>query len=185
MLYSKVSNRYARSLFLLALEKGLEQIVYNDMKLIDSVCQSNKEFMVMLRSPIIKADKKQQILKAIFGDKINQLTAEFLHILAGKRRENYIGTIAHSYMDQYLTSKGIQKAQLLTAFPIDEELRSMAHELVFKNYGAKIELKEIVNPEIIGGYIIRVGDMQADTSLSTKIRRLRRAFAENPFVKNY
>ena len=185
MLYSKVSNRYARSLFLLSHERGIEEAVYNDMKLIDSVCLSNRDFILMLRSPIIKADKKQQILKAIFGDKINLLTAEFLFILARKRRENYIGAIAHSYIDLYLANKGIRRALLLTAYPIDEEMRKIAHELVFDNYGTRIELKEEVDPALIGGYIIRVGDMQADTSLSTKIRRLRRAFAENPFVKDF
>jgi F-type H+-transporting ATPase subunit delta len=185
MLYSKVSNRYAHSLFLLALERGVEETVYSDMKLIDSVYQSNRDFVVMLRSPIIKADKKQQILKAIFGNKINLLTAEFLYLLTRKRRENYIGDIAHSFIDLYLGNKGIQRALLQTAFPVDDEIRKMAHELVFKNYGTKIELKEEVKPEIIGGYIIRVGDVQADTSISTKLRRLRRVFTENPFVKDF
>jgi len=185
MLYSKVSNRYARSLFLLAHEKGLDESVYNDMKLVDSVCKSNRDFLLMLRSPIIKADKKQNILKAIFGDKINTLTAEFLIILTQKRRESYIGPIANAYIDQYLANKGIRRALLLTAYPIDEEMRQVAHELVFDNYGTRIELEERVEPKLIGGYIIRVGDMQADTSLSSKLRRLRRAFSENPFIKDF
>jgi len=80
-----VARRYAKSLLTLALEKGVLEAVYADMKLIGSICDTNSDFVNMLHSPLVKTDVKQKLVDTIFGGKINEVTAKFLHLLAAKR----------------------------------------------------------------------------------------------------
>src|ERR1035437_4629020 len=105
---TRAAVRYAKALKELALEQSVLEKVYDDMKLISSVCQNNHDFAVVLNSPIIKTDKKQAILKEVFQGKICKLTEYFIHILAAKRRESYLEAITIEFVKQYKEHKKIQ-----------------------------------------------------------------------------
>ena len=182
---TKVASRYAKSLFDLSLEQGALEKVYVDMKLVHDVCRGNKDFMLMLKSPIIKSDKKETILKKIFGTKVNKMTAEFINIIARKRREQYLDGIAEAFVNRYKEHKKILTAVITTAMGLDEDLRKKVLQVVKETTKSEVELVEKVNKDIIGGFIIRVGDKQDDTSIRTKILKLNRVFSENPFIKEY
>lgn len=182
---TKAASRYAKSLFDLSLEQGLLEKTHADMKLVFSTCRENKDFVQMLKSPIIKSDKKEKILKTIFEGKLNKLTIEFICIIARKKRESLLEFIAESFITKYKEHKKILTAVITTAMGLDEELRKKVLQVVKDATKSEVELVEKVNKDLIGGFIIRVGDKQDDTSIRTKILKLNRVFSENLFIKEF
>ena len=98
---TRVSYRYAKSLLDLALDKGQLEQVYEDMQLILSTIKGSRELLVLLESPIIKTDKKQDILKEVFGGKLGVITTAFIDIITRKRREAELDNVAESFIAQY------------------------------------------------------------------------------------
>lgn len=182
---TKAGSRYAKSLLDLSMEQGVLEKSYADMKLINTVCKENRDFIVMLKSPIIKADKKEAVLKALFEGKINQLTMEFLMVIVRKKRASYIEAIAESFLNLYKENKKILTAVITTAFGLDAELRSKVLDIVKNSMKSEVELIEKVDKSIIGGFILRVGDKQDDTTILRKIKNLNRVFNENPYIKEF
>jgi F-type H+-transporting ATPase subunit delta len=185
MTESRVSHRYAKSLIDLSLEKGQLEQVREDMQLVHTSVRDSRELELMLKSPVIKTDKKQEVLKAVFGGKIGVLTTEFIDIITRKRRESELGAIASAFLSRYKKHKQILTAVITTASGLDDKLRSQVMEIVRSKTGSQVELVEQVDKELIGGFVLRVGDNQVDASILRQIRNLDRRFNENPYVKEY
>jgi F-type H+-transporting ATPase subunit delta len=183
---SRVSHRYAKSLLDLSLEKGQLEQVSEDMRLVLETIRANREFSVLLQSPVVKTDKKQEILKAIFGGQIGVITTEFLDIITRKRREGELQAIAEAFVSQYRKHKEILTAVITTAQGLDETLRKQVLDIVKKSADGKaIELVEKTDKSLLGGFVLRVGDKQVDASVIRQIRNLERSFSENPYIKEY
>lgn len=182
---SRVALRYAKSLFDLALEQNQADSAFADMELISNTTKQNHDLVVVLNSPIITTDKKIAVLNGIFGDKVSALTTAFLNIITTKRREHYIPAIADEYVEMYKKYKGIEVAYLTTAVAIDDATRQKMVDLVAKQSGKQVELVEKIDSSVIGGFILRYGDNQLDTSVAGKIRNLRKEFDDNLYVKEY
>ncbi|HTL83314.1 MAG TPA: ATP synthase F1 subunit delta [Bacteroidia bacterium] len=180
---TRVSQRYAKSLLDLSIEKGQLEQVYEDMQLVHSTVRENHDLLILMRSPVIKTDKKQEILKAIFGGKIGVITSEFIDIITRKRRENELEQIAESFIAQYKKNKNIITAVITTASGLDDKLRSSVMQVVKENSNAQIELVEKVNKDLIGGFVLRIGDKQVDSSIIRQIKELERNFKDNPYVR--
>lgn len=180
---SRVSHRYAKSLLDLALEKGQLEPVSEDMRLVLETIRANRDLSVVLKSPVINTDKKQEILKAIFGGKIGVITTSFLDVITRKRREGDLEGIAEAFVMQYRTHKQILTAVITTANGLDEKLRAQVMEIVKQSAaGHSVELIEKTDKELLGGFILRVGDKQVDSSIMRQIRNLERSFSENPYI---
>jgi F-type H+-transporting ATPase subunit delta len=182
MIETKVAKRYAKSLLDLSNEKGSLDAVANDMKLLASVCDANRELSALLASPIINSDKKLSILKKVFSGKMNQLSIAFFEIITKKGREAYLEAIAKEFNRQYKEMKGIQTAVITSAVGLDENLRSEVYNIIRKSADSEIELVEKVDKNLIGGFVLRMGDKQYDASVATELKRLTRKFSENPYL---
>jgi F-type H+-transporting ATPase subunit delta len=182
---TRVSYRYAKSLLDLAIEKGQLEQVREDMQLVRDTVHESRELEILLKSPVVKTDKKQDILKAIFGGKIGVITTEFIDIITRKRREAELEIIAESFLSQYRINKNIVTATITSAAALDDNLRKQVLEIVRKMAGTEVELAEKIDTSLIGGFVLRVGDRQVDTSLIRQIRMLDRNFSENPFIKEF
>ncbi len=182
---TRVSYRYAKSLLDLAIEKGQLEQVREDMQLVRDTVHESRELEILLKSPVVKTDKKQGILKAIFGGKIGVITTEFIDIITRKRREAELEIIAESFLTQYRINKNIVTAVITSAAALDDTLRKQVLEIVRKMAGTEVELTEKIDTSLIGGFVLRVGDRQVDTSLIRQIRMLDRNFSENPFIKEF
>lgn len=182
---TRASARYAKSLADLAAEQGVLDKVYADMILIDKTCKASRELSAFLKSPIIKTDKKQRILKEIFGRRIFKLTEMFINLLAAKRREPLLESIAESFVSQYKERKKILTAVITTADGLDEDLKKKVLQLVSSSAYSEVELIEKTNPELIGGFTLQVGDKRIDASIRKQIRKLAMSFSENPYIKEY
>lgn len=181
---SRVAHRYAKSLLDLALEKGQLEPVSEDMRVVLDTIHKNRDLSVLLRSPVIKTDKKQEILKAIFGGHIGVITTEFIDIITRKRREAELEGIAEAFVTQYRKHKQILTAVITTANGLDEKLRTQVLEVVKQSSGGKsVELVEKTDKTLLGGFVLRVGDQQVDSSVIRQIKNLERNFRENPYIK--
>ncbi len=181
---SRVASRYVKSLLSLAVEQNALEVVHADMQMFDRACHISHEFLTMLRSPIIKHEKKSDILKALFTGKVNPLTLAIIEFLTKKNREPLLPVIAHEFHNAYNEYKGIQKATLTTTFSVDSKLKGEIEAIVKKLSDKKqVELEEKINPELIGGFILNVGDRQIDASIKSKLKTLTLKFSENEYVK--
>jgi F-type H+-transporting ATPase subunit delta len=183
---SRVASRYVKSLLSLAEEqKALEQ-VNTDMQLFASVCATSREFTNMLKSPIVKHDKKLDILEAIFKAKVHKLTMAIIEMLTKKNREPLLPAIAIEFHNAYNHFKGIEKASVTTAFVIDDKIKAEMEALVRKLSSKKqVELLQKVDKSLIGGFILKVGDQQIDASIKSKLKSLKTKFSENPYIKEF
>ena len=185
MAETKVGRRYAQSLMDLAIEKNISGKINDDMLLIADTCAKNRELSLLLKNPIINTDKKDAILKAIFGGKVDAMTNAFMQIITRKGRESNLEEIAVSFTTLFKSIAGIKTAYVTTAFPMDESLRNQIMSLVRNAKGANAELVEQINKDIIGGFILRIGDIQYDASIAKKLQKLKSDFDDNLYVKEY
>ena len=182
---TRVAARYAKSFIELATEQGVVEQAYADMKQIAEVCKSNHDFVTFLKSPIIKTDKKQAVLKEVFAGKLNKVTDAFVRLITDKRREIYLEEIAHQFINQYKEKKKILTAVVTTANGIDEATRKKVMEIVKGSGKSEVVLEEKIDKNLIGGFVLRVGDKQIDASIARKLSLLKRSFNENPFIKEF
>jgi F-type H+-transporting ATPase subunit delta len=169
-----VASRYAKSLLDLSVEKGQLEAVYADMLQVKSVCDGSKEFVNFLNSPIIKADKKIATIKAVFEGKLNAITSGFLTIVASKRRESVVPEIANEFIEQYRSHKNILTAVVTSANGLDAATKQKALDLVKSQMSGEVELVEKVDANIIGGFILKIGDKQLDKSVARQLSNMKK-----------
>ncbi|GAB3859789.1 ATP synthase F1 subunit delta [Hymenobacter terrigena] len=178
----RVAARYAKSLLDLGKEMGTLSAVKDDMDLLSKTMAESRELRLLLRNPIVKHDKKLAILNAIFKGKVSDMTMRFFTILTEKNRESAIEGIGPEFLAQYNVMQGIQSAQVTSATPLTPASRAEIRALVTKQTGlAEVQLTEKVDPELIGGFVLRVGDNQIDDSVRTSLRKLRTSLQENSY----
>lgn len=168
------ATRYAKSLMDLAVESNQLDAVRKDMKAIEQVCSSNREFELFLKSPVIKTDKKQQVIKAVFEGKISALTLSFLNLITSKHRESYIPEIAGAFDEQYKINRNIFTAVVTSAKGLDAASREKVMELLRSQMKGEVELEEKVNPNTIGGFILKIGDRQVDRTVARQLSNLKK-----------
>jgi len=183
MIETKVSRRYAKSLLVLANEKGALEDVNRDMKLIHAVGSENRDLELLLVSPVIQSDKKLNVLRQVFANKLNALTLAFIEIVVRKGREKYLLQIAKEFAGQYREFKGIQSAEIISAVGLDDTLRKQVYDIVKNSTKSEVELTERVDDKLIGGFILRLGDKQFDASVASSLRKLTQTFSSNPYIK--
>lgn len=179
----RVATRYAKSLLDLAVEKGFLKDIHADMQLFSSIVEKNHSLELMLKNPIINEDKKRKILHEIFKKKVQTITITFFDIILRKNRARYLPAIAASFDSMYNQHQGIEKAMITTPFPLNDTLRREFEKTVAKITGKKVLLTEKVDPSIIGGYILKIGDRQLDESVNGKLKALSYEFKEEGYTK--
>jgi len=177
---SKAVSRYVKTLLNLAVSNGVLEEVHADMQSFDRVLLQNRPLVNVLRSPIVKHYKKKNVLEALFRGRYNDLTLSFFRIITEKNREEILPLIAKEFHDAYNEHKGIGKVSVVTAVPLDNELReeilSLAKKVIDK---PSVEMKEGVDPAIIGGFILNAGSQQIDSSIRHKLKILQLEFNKN------
>ncbi|RXQ94997.1 ATP synthase F1 subunit delta [Ancylomarina salipaludis] len=172
---SKISVRYAKALFQLGKEKSMLDTIVADMKLVGELCNTVKDFWLMIESPVIKTSQKRKTVKLILSDKLDALTLNFLDMVFQNRREIFMKDMVRNFLALCRKDQGIVSAKLTTAVQIDEEGKTKLGEMLKQAFNLKIELEEVLDKDIIGGFILRVDDQELDTSVSTQLNRIKRA----------
>ncbi len=179
----RLASRYAKSLIDLALEKGELEKVFEDMQWLQQVIKGSREFANLLRSPVIKADKKEKIVEAIIGSRVAIITSLFIRLLIAKGRENNLPEIITSFISQYKEYKNIYPVKLTTAIPINENLKKTIIDQIKKTSDMQnIELEAVVNEDLIGGFVLEAGDKLVDASIAYDLKQIARQFENNDFI---
>lgn len=181
----RLASRYAKSLIDLAIEQNALDQTLQDVQRIDATIRGSRDFASMLRSPIIKADKKQAILDAVFSGKLNPLTASFVKLLTDKGREANLGKIAGSFISQYREMKSISTVKLITATPVSEQVKeSIRQKVAAAMPGKTVEMSTEVRAELIGGFVLEMGDRLVDASIKRDLHDIRKQFLQNLYIQN-
>ncbi|MBS1521074.1 MAG: ATP synthase F1 subunit delta [Bacteroidetes bacterium] len=171
-----VATRYAKSLIDLAMEQKSLEETKKDMVFFSQTLKANYQLQAVLANPIVAHAKKIKILEAIFGAKVSKLTDSFFKIMINKSRSEILYATAKEFINQYNVIKHIIRAYVTSATPLSEEnKKKIVAELEAATKGT-IELHTKVDPKLIGGFVLTVGDMQVDTSISTSLNKLKQDF---------
>ncbi len=171
----RAAIRYAKAVIELAqAQKSLEKVKEN-MLLFTQVINDNRELEVVLKNPIVPADKKRAILKALFERRVEPLTFKAFDLIVSKNRESILDEIAVEFVNEYNVLKGIAVATVITPYKLGDEQRKEITNIVAEITGMKVELTEVVDESLIGGFVLKIGDKQIDESVKTKLANIQRA----------
>lgn len=175
---SKAGARYAKSLLDLSKEQNAVEEVKNDMVFFEKIVDDNSELEAILKNPIVPLDKKQGILEGVFAGKVHVITNSFFKLVVKKGRSSILFDTAKQFVQQYNAIKGIVTAEVTSASALTDANRAEVISLVKKELGAnEVLVKEKVNPELIGGFVLKVGDRQFDASIASGLNKLKKEFA--------
>jgi len=172
---SKAGARYAKSLLDLSKEQNAVEEVKNDMVFFEKIVDDNSELEAILKNPIVPLDKKQGILEGIFGGKVHAISNSFFQLVVKKGRSSILFDTAKQFVQQYNVIKGIVTAEVTSASALTEANRAEVIALVKKELGAsEVLVKEKVDPALIGGFVLKVGDRQFDASIASGLAKLKK-----------
>ncbi|MEM6321849.1 MAG: ATP synthase F1 subunit delta [Bacteroidota bacterium] len=185
MSVTRIASRYAKSLLDLAQEQNKLDRVLEDVETFQQATEQ-RDFFLLLKSPIVNPDKKGTILKEIFSEKFDELTMAFVNIVLRKGREGYLPDIAKEFITQYRSLKHISTVKVTTATALSEaSLAAIKQQLQGSDKTeANIEIVTEVNPNLIGGFVIEFDDKLYDASVAHKLSQLKKEFSGNQYVNN-
>lgn len=178
MSVQRIATRYAKSVLDLAIERNEIEQILSDMQYVRSSLRS-RDLVLMIKSPIISTGKKLSIFKKIFSGKLTEATASFFEIMIRKGREMYLPEIVDAFIEQYKTYKQISTVVIKTAVPLEENALEIIRQKLSASLDTKknLELKLIVDPDLIGGFTLEFEGKQYDSSMATKLKELRKQFS--------
>jgi len=172
-----VAARYAKALIDLAAEQNLVEVAKDDMDLIHHTLRVNPELKAVLANPIVSHFKKVKILDEVFTGKVNNLTLMFFKLVVNKSRGDVLYATAFEYVEMYDRLNHITKATVVSATPLSEENKQKMIADIQAAIGGTIKLDTKVDPWLIGGFVLTVGDRQGDTSIANDLRKIKKEFA--------
>lgn len=172
---SRVRIRYCKALRELAVEKKLEEVVLNDMKQLLNVIRESEDFKNFLDNTTLAPSKKKSVMQKLFKNKVNALTLSFLDLVFDYQRENMLLPIVYHYIETARLAQGIRRATVTTAVEMKPAFKKQLYKKLEQSMGSKLEMEEKVKPEILGGFILRVDDLQMDASIKGKLANIKKS----------
>lgn len=169
---TKGATRYAKALLELAIEQNKVEQVAADLNYLREVNAETKEFKILLKSPVINSSKKIAIFKELFGQ-FEDMTSSFINLITKNRREYMLPEIAVSFEAQLKASNGIIPITLVSAVKLNKTTKDMILEKIQKTVTGVLEVEEIIDESLIGGFIIRMDDKQIDASIASQFINLK------------
>ena len=175
MTQSRAISRYAEAFFMYAQSESFLDKAYQDSKLILDSCHENRDFKVFLSNPVIRGDKKANVIRKAFEGNISKKTLDFIQLIIDNRRETFLPEMLKRFNKLYLEHNNIVDAEIVTAAPLKEEVMQKLKAFVAKLSGYKhVELNNVVKEEIIGGFALKYNDKRLDASVSHQLSRIRK-----------
>ena len=175
---SLIRVRYAKAFFQSAKEKNLLGELKSDIENILSICNNSPEFIGLLNSPVVKTRQKSELINQIFKSQVNDLTLKFLVLITENKREAEIPGICRNFLTLTRKDQNIKTATLITAAEINNETTGKIRKIIENETGAGIELSSRINPDLIGGFILRIDDKQYDSSVASQLKKIRQQLLE-------
>jgi len=175
---TRAAIRYAKAVLSLATDQKAAEAVNGDMKLIVSTIADSKDLREMLQNPVVRSSVKKEVLVKVFKN-VQPITTNLINTLISNKRMALLGDVASKYIQLYDTLIGTEIAKVTTAVPLSEALKAKVLAKVKELTGKEIEVVSIIDESILGGFILRVGDIQYNASIANKLNKLKREFTLN------
>lgn len=170
---TRAAIRYAKAILDIAHSKDAAVAVNDDMTLIASTINGNLELSTFIQNPTIKVEVKESALLEVFAE-VNPATKSLFHLLFVNKRFEILLAIATEYNALFDETNGIQVAKVTTAIPLTAELEAKVLAKILTFSDKKIIIQNTVDPSIIGGFILRIGDQQYNASIANRLQVLKR-----------
>ncbi len=175
---SRAALRYAKAILDLAVENKATDALEKDMRTIVGTVSESKELREMLASPVIKGAAKKEALLAVFAGS-HDITEGTISMLVSNKRVAMLNEVASKYLILNEKLKGKDIAFVTTAVPLTAELEKKVLAKVAELTGSKVSIENKIDESIIGGFVLRVGDLQYDASIANKLSSLKREFTNS------
>lgn len=179
---TRAALRYAKAILNFAVEQNKETQVNEEMLLMAKTIDQSKDLQALLSSPVIKSDLKKVTLKGVFEDKISTISYGLINLLIDNKRLSILVNVAKKYTVIYDLLKGKEVAKVTTAVPLTKDLETKILAKVKEITGKEATLQNTINPDIIGGFVLRIGDIQYDASIANKLSTLKRQFDSEAYT---
>ncbi|KAF2328319.1 MAG: ATP synthase F1 subunit delta [Flavobacterium nitrogenifigens] len=173
MASTRAAIRYAKAILDLANSKGVAEAVNNDMKSIASAIETNQELSTFIQNPTTTVEVKESALLEVFAN-VNGVTKGLFRLLFENKRFEILDAIALEYNKLFDENNGVEVAKVTTAIPMDAALEAKVLAKVATLSDKKITIENVVDPSIIGGFILRIGDNQYNASVANRLQVLKR-----------
>lgn len=175
---SRAAVRYAKAVLELAKDQKSADAVNDDMQLIANTIADSKDLSDMLQNPVVRSSVKKTVLNEVFKN-TNTITQGLFDTLISNKRLSILADVADKYTHLYDELKGTEVAQVTTAVPLTEALEKKVQAKVKELIGKEAAIHNIVDESILGGFVLRIGDIQYNASVANKLNRLKREFTLN------
>ena len=175
---SRASIRYAKATLDYAVEKKTADKIDADMRKVAATISENSELQQLLSSPVVKNEVKKNSLAAIFKGS-HEITMGLINTLADNKRIDLLQEVAFKYIIQYEKMKAEDVAVVTTAVPLSAALEKQVLAKVKELTGSKVSLENKIDENIVGGFVLRIGDLQYDASVANKLNTLKREFTNS------
>lgn len=182
----RVGYRYAKAVFDLAIQNGSTSAANLDIQLIAETCAGSDDLMAFLKNPVIPNTQKHIGLTQIFSDKLQSVEVKgLIDLVVDHNREGYLPNIASSFTKLYDEFTNVERAVLTSADTLSPEIVNAIKTTVEQKLGKTLIITEKIDTSLIGGFIIKVGDMLFDGSVEANLRKLTNEFTDKTYVKQY
>ena len=171
---TKASLRYAKAIFSLSKEEGVVDSVLSDFNTLSRIITEKTEFFSLIHDPTIKHKQKIKLFSKAFGSGLHNITMKFVTLVFNKGREPILFQIMNNYKELYNKEKGIVLAEIISSKPLAQDVKEALKQKISLN--GNVKLKETIDKDILGGFIINSGDLQYDASVRKKINNVKREF---------
>ena len=170
---TRAAIRYAKAILEIADSKKAASQVSADMALISSTINTNAELNTFIQSPTINVEQKESALFEVFAN-VNAVTKSLFRLLLENKRFEILDAIALEYNKLFDIMNGVEVAKVTTAIAMDAALEAKVSAKIATFSDKKITIENTIDPSIIGGFILRIGDKQYNGSVANRLQVLKR-----------
>ncbi len=173
MLENAVARRYAQAFFAIAQEKDLVDKLEEELKTVVETIEENRELKLVVYHQLISPEEKKAIMEKVFSQEISEITVNFLGIVIDKYRAPYIPAIYEEFVTYANESRNMADAQVKTSSKLSDDDLEMIKGKLAAVTGKTIRLQPEVDPGLIGGVVVRIGDKIIDGSIAGRLAKLK------------
>lgn len=169
----RISARYAKAAYDYAAEKGEENKLYEEMKLVEAAFAGFKSMARVMENPTVSPGEKLELLTTAAGRKVSVSFRNLYSLIMKNARATYSLHVALMYQEYYRKEKGIVIARLTSAEPVSEAVKARMRDLIAQDASLEVDFISRVNPELIGGFVLEVNSNQLDASVKSQLNKLK------------
>jgi F-type H+-transporting ATPase subunit delta len=173
MVHKAIVERYARTFLLAGKQAGSLDVIESDLNLVLEVLNKNQEFQAFIVNPVISLSNKESVINKSFGSKISELSVHFLRLLIKKNRLELLGSVIQEFQKVLDTHNNVVKGTIFSVTPLNDDQMSQITKLYEKRENITHVFDNQIDESLIGGFVVRVGDLIEDHSLQNKLEHLK------------